>query len=355
MGPFMPEMLRYVGQAVHGVPTGREDLRHDRADRQPANDGHGLSRRPALRRLRSRRVPSRLSPLLEGGVAAARRGGIRDDGSADPDGRVHAARAGRPGRHEDHREFDGETTEVWRCQATEALAASTPLKVRDLGQYWREVKSRNYRLLRLVPLLVRAFVLEVASRTRIIGPRPAHGRRQGLRAEELDLQPGDVVKVRPPEEIARTLDGKGLNRGLSFDREMLPFCGRTCVVQERVHRIIDDRTGRMIKIRGDAVILEGIVCSGERSVGRWFCPARSRPTGASPGSFARIRLRRPPTSGALFSTRDERRRRHHRVDERGALARAMPVDAVRTPWRRAGRRRGRGQRVDGWHARARGA
>jgi hypothetical protein len=176
-----------------------------------------------------------------------------------------------------NREFDGETTEVWKCQATEAFAASTPLKVRDLGQYWREVKSRNYRLLGLVPLLVRAFVLEVASRTRIIGPVPLTGDGKGGEPEELNLQPGDVVKVRPPEEIARTLDGKGLNRGLSFDREMLPFCGRTCVVQERVHRIIDDRTGRMIKIRGDAVILEGIVCSGERSVGRWFCPRQIPP------------------------------------------------------------------------------
>ena len=90
--------------------------------------------------------------------------------------------------------------------------------------------------------------------------------------EPLNLQPGDVVKIRSPEEIAPTLDGNGLNRGLSFDREMMPFCGRTCVVKQRVNRIIDDRTGRMIHITGDAVILDGIVCSGERSVGRWFCP-----------------------------------------------------------------------------------
>jgi hypothetical protein len=176
------------------------------------------------------------------------------------------------------RQFDDETTEVWKCQATEAFAASTPLNVRDLGQYWREVKSRNYRLIRFVPLLVRAFVLEVATRTRVIGPVPLTGDGTGGEPRaELNLRPGDVVTVRPPEEIARTLDAKGLNRGLSFDREMLPFCGRTCVVQERVNRIIDDRTGRMIKIRGDAIILEGIVCSGERSLGRWFCPRQIPP------------------------------------------------------------------------------
>ena len=82
---------------------------------------------------------------------------------------------------------------------------------------------------------------------------------------------------------------------------MLHFCGRTCVVQERVNRIIDDRTGRMIMIRGDAIILEGIVCSGERSVGRWFCPRQIYPTGASPGSFA-PRVRPRPTSGAYIRT-----------------------------------------------------
>ena len=32
------------------------------------------------------------------------------------------------------RELDGETADVWRCQATEALTA-TPLKVSDLRQY----------------------------------------------------------------------------------------------------------------------------------------------------------------------------------------------------------------------------
>jgi hypothetical protein len=176
------------------------------------------------------------------------------------------------------RVLDGETTEVWKCQATEAFAASAPLKVRHLGQYWREVTSRNYSLLRLLPLLVRAFVLEVATRTRIIGPVPLTGDGTGGEpSAPLNLQPGDVVTVRPPEEIARTLDEKGLNRGLSFDREMLPFCGRTCVVQERVNQIIDDRTGRMIKIRGDAIILDGLVCSGERSVGRWFCPRQIPP------------------------------------------------------------------------------
>jgi hypothetical protein len=59
---------------------------------------------------------------------------------------------------------------------------------------------------------------------------------------------------------------------LSFDREMLRYCGQTLRVQARVNQIIDEKTGRMIHIRRDAIILEGSVCTAECSPGRWFCP-----------------------------------------------------------------------------------
>ena len=42
----------------------------------------------------------------------------------------------------------------------------------------------------------------------------------------------------------------------------------------------------MLKIPKDCIILEGAVCSGERSTGRWFCPREIYPTGARRGSNA---------------------------------------------------------------------
>ena len=78
--------------------------------------------------------------------------------------------------------------------------------------------------------------------------------------------------MRSPEEIKATLDEKGFNRGLSFDREMLRYCGQTLRVKARVTTLIDESTGRMVTIKRDAIILEGGVCSGECSTGRWFCP-----------------------------------------------------------------------------------
>jgi hypothetical protein len=131
----------------------------------------------------------------------------------------------------------------------------------------------NFGLLRFIRLMTRAFVMELLYRVGRLKPLPLAGPGTATEtAEALDLQPGELVQVRSPDEIAATLDETGHNRRLSFDREMLPFCGRTFRVQERVNRIIDDRTGRMMNISKDCIILDGAVCSGERSSGRWFCP-----------------------------------------------------------------------------------
>jgi hypothetical protein len=176
------------------------------------------------------------------------------------------------------REFEGEQAEAWRCQATEALSATEPLKSYDVRQYWRELESGNVGLLRFLRVSLRGLMVQVVSRMRLWRWIPLKGPgTQPSPREPLDLQPGELVQVRSQAEIAPTLDENGRNRGLSFDREMLPFCGGTYRVKDRVQRIIDERTGRMINISRDCVILEGVVCSGERSVGRWFCPREIYP------------------------------------------------------------------------------
>lgn len=176
------------------------------------------------------------------------------------------------------RKIGGERSEAWRCQATEALNASKPLKTSNLSQYWRELRNGNFGLLRFIFLSVRGFPMEIAGRVGLLKPLPLKGPgSQSTAVEPLDLQPGDLVQVRSPTEIAATLDESGHNSGLSFDREMLPYCGRTFRVRDRVRRIIDDKTGRMLKISRDCLILEGAVCSGERTCGNWFCPRQIYP------------------------------------------------------------------------------
>jgi hypothetical protein len=174
---------------------------------------------------------------------------------------------------------EGETDEVFRCQATEALEASDHLRVfKDPDQYWREFRNGNFGRLRFIGLMIRAFAMEVAARMGLLKPLPLHGPEpKSPPSEPLDLQPGELVQVKSRAEIEVTLDDGGFNRGLSFDREMLRYCGQTVRVKARVDRLIDETTGRMLRIPKDCIILEGPVCSGECSTGRWFCPREIYP------------------------------------------------------------------------------
>ena len=86
------------------------------------------------------------------------------------------------------------------------------------------------------------------------------------------LQPGELVQVRTKREIRETLGENGKNRGLRFDREMLPYCGQTARVKAKVERFIDEGTGRMVELASDCYILDNVVCQSSRSEDRWFCP-----------------------------------------------------------------------------------
>jgi hypothetical protein len=77
----------------------------------------------------------------------------------------------------------------------------------------------------------------------------------------LNLRPGDLVEVRSQQEIEATLKDKGELRGLRFSAEMLPDCGRQARVLASVDRIIDEKTGRMLRLR-DCIILEDGWCQG---------------------------------------------------------------------------------------------
>jgi len=161
----------------------------------------------------------------------------------------------------------------YRCQATQAFAATSPLSLWDPAQYVREVTSGNVGPGRFVRVLVRAVFSKVGHKLGFISLLPVTpGGETRARSEALNLQPGEWVKVRSADEIAGTLDSDGRNRGLWFDFEMLPYCGGTYQVKARVQRIIDDRTGKMLEFKNECIVLEGVVCSGERSTRRWFCP-----------------------------------------------------------------------------------
>jgi hypothetical protein len=91
-------------------------------------------------------------------------------------------------------------------------------------------------------------------------------------ASDESIRQGQLVQVRSKSEIAGTLNAQAKNRGLWFDREMVPFCGHTARVKARVERFIDEGTGELVELKSDCFILDGVVCDSARSDGRWFCP-----------------------------------------------------------------------------------
>jgi len=180
---------------------------------------------------------------------------------------------------------DGER--LYACQATELLRATTrALKWWEPDQYVEDVRSGNASLGSVVRGLLIGFFNKFQQVNARLLPRACliHDCRpypfvlgtaeEANGNEPLGLQPGDLVEVKSKEEIFATLDERDRNRGLRFDSEMLHYCGRRARVLRRVEHIIDEESGKMIHIKGDCIILEGVICTGtyHRS-----CPRRIFP------------------------------------------------------------------------------
>ena len=174
---------------------------------------------------------------------------------------------------------EGDT--IYTCQATDVPMFTSYMSFWDPRQYVRDLRSgnlrsglegdsRGHRILEFVLAVTR--LLQAS----IIGFfNEVQARRQGSRypfiegtatktpREVLDLQPGELVEVRSKEEIMATLDKDQKNRGLWFDSEMLPYCGGIYRVLRRVHRIIDEKTGKLINMKNPCIVLEGVVCKSD--------------------------------------------------------------------------------------------
>ena len=106
---------------------------------------------------------------------------------------------------------------------------------------------------------------------------PSTGRTSGTAGQltprrDLDLQPGELVRVKAYDEILATVDTRLSNRGLSFDAELVPFCGKVVRVAARVERFVDEKNGQMRRMKTPAVILEGVTCRALYCGRRMFCP-----------------------------------------------------------------------------------
>lgn len=179
------------------------------------------------------------------------------------------------------------------CQATQLPYATMSLEWWDLRQYVEDFTSGNVGIWTIVKGLVYStyYNLSIAGigagrfmrwfydRFHPLWRGTAFPRRTGVipvgkptPGEVLDLQPGELVRVKPHAEILKTLNVQSKNRGLYFDAEMVPYCGRTYRVLKRVTSILDEKTGKMLNMKNASIILQGVFCKSRYSDCRMFCP-----------------------------------------------------------------------------------
>lgn len=280
--PFMPEMLPYCGKrfrvykSVHKISdtielfTMRrmanavflEELRCNGASHGGCQAGCLL----VWKDVWLKRVPTGQSG--PGNAAAMSEPSIEGSNCAvKPDCLVRGAR---------HAAAKGEPVS-YRCQATEMLRATTEVRRRDRFNpcfYVRDLTSGNVNVFDFIRFGALAMVnsfLRRWFRTTIPSVRGLAGEKTP--SCDLNLQPGELVRVKSKDEIMRTLNGKSRNRGLWFDVEMLQYCGKGPFrVLRRIEKFLNEKTGEMMTPRNPCIILEGVTCSGNYSYQRMFSP-----------------------------------------------------------------------------------
>jgi hypothetical protein len=271
--PFMPEMLNYCGQrftvskAAHKLcdtigATGMRRMRDAVHLTGVRCDGQAHGRcQTACTIYWKEAWLRRVAPATDDREIVARRG-------------TDSPRLTVADLHTLARKPASNGEELYACQATELLrAAPELLPFRDLRQYAWDVRSGNAG----VGSVLRASLVGLFNRLQAISTRalpPWLWFRKGLRwgfvqgsltktpTGQKDLQPGELVRIKPKADIMATLNKESRNRGLGFDAEMARHCGREARVLRRVDRCIDESTGRILHMKNPCIVLEGIVCEG---------------------------------------------------------------------------------------------
>lgn len=183
---------------------------------------------------------------------------------------------------------------IYSCQATQLPDFTQPISWWGIGHYIEDHRSGNVKSIRqmLSRLMYRTYDNLInlgigwgpALRwlydrfQQAHGGLPYPGRTGNISIGSptptgtISLEPGEFVRVKSYEEILKTLDTAGKNRGMGFSAEMVPYCGKVFRVLSRVTRIVDERSGRMLHLGNPCIILEGSICQALYNKGMVFCP-----------------------------------------------------------------------------------
>jgi hypothetical protein len=143
------------------------------------------------------------------------------------------------------------------CQASELHKATHALsRWERVTRYVRGLRAGNFSILEMANSLAIYVLWTLRRKLFDVYPR---GNCKVTPAETLKLQPGEWVEVKPLKSILKTLDDRGLNKGLWFSPDMRLWCGRKTRVKSRLDKIIVDGSGKVRKLK-NTVLLEGSTC-----------------------------------------------------------------------------------------------
>ena len=186
---------------------------------------------------------------------------------------------------------------VYSCQATQMPFATARLSVWDVRQYREDYLSGNASLRQIASVL--SFLVYDTIATSGIGlgsfMRWSYETVQRLRGGTLypgrpgklakhsrtptctlDVRPGERVTVKSHADVLETVTEDLVNRGMGFHPEMVPYCSKTFVVEKRLRRIMNEKTGQIIELKNSCVTLEGAPCVG-RFTRPLLCPRGMAP------------------------------------------------------------------------------
>jgi hypothetical protein len=191
-----------------------------------------------------------------------------------------------------------EEAPTYFCQMTEVPRATTDLHWWDIRQYVDDYRSGNVPFSRMVTGLIYSAYYHLSIAGIKVG-RPMRwlydhvnpllgGSRfprtmgkipddQPTPIEKLNLQPGELVRVKSHEQILETITTNMMNRGMSWDAELVPYCGGTYRVLRRVNKLIGEQSSKMVVMKSACIILDKVVCQARYSSCRMLCPKAMYP------------------------------------------------------------------------------
>jgi hypothetical protein len=258
--PFMPEMLSWCGK------TFRIQRRVDKT----CVDGH------PIRRFAANDVVVLEGPRCDGGGHDGCKHGCRvywkqawlrpvdaDSSIQHAVGDLDILRSRLKVKADEQRYF---------CQSTELFRATEdfpPRRHQRMRIALTEIRNGDIGILRALQLLALYLRQKVL---RALGyDNWFRGPHKKTPAQSLNLQPGELVRVKSRAEVVQTLDQRMSNRGLALWYEMMRCSGREAEVRYRVDRLINESTGLMreitdtvtLNMRGCGSLGEECLCAGE--------------------------------------------------------------------------------------------